>query len=220
MSCIYFYLNRLSVKRFLGLFLGAVFVVVTFGVLGDMRQTANPFFYLIKDEYVDIFGSLPSGLLWFYVYLTAGLSNFFNNIDSLATNFQFGYSFSNMLPSVLRTSLGLDQRNDMLDFVDLNLNTSTIYAGFVSDFGALGSVFMVAFVQLVCCFVYYSLLNGKPWGIFAYSVCFQILAFSIFYDMFFLLPTLFQLSMCFFLYLYLNVIFFRSSGKRVAKLTS
>ena len=203
-ACMYFYFNRITFKSSILLIFSSVSAVIAFGVLGNMRQTANPFFYLIKTEYVDFFGALPSGFLWFYVYLTAGMSNFFNNIDLLSTNFQFGYSLSNMLPSVVRSFFDLNTRNDAFTFVDANLNTSTIYAGFVSDFGAIGGVFLVAIVQLFCCLAYSLFRNRKPWGIFAYSACFQVLTFSIFYDMFFLLPTLFQFVICFFLYIYLN----------------
>lgn len=204
MACIYFYFNKLTLWRTTLLLFFSILVVVIFGAVGDMRQTANPFAYLVVDEYSDFFAALPSGFLWFYVYLTAGLSNFFANIEALSTNFNFGYSFSNMLPSVVKNMLGLDSRNDLLVFVDVNLNTSTVYAGFISDFGALGAIILVSIIQFFCCYAYSLLLRGRPWGVFAYAVCFQILMFTIFYDMFFLLPTLFQFVICFSLCLFLK----------------
>lgn len=203
--CVSLLLTKVSYKKVLTLIMVALSVVVVFGYLGDMRQTSNPFSYLVSGTSAEVFEALPSGFLWFYVYLTAGLSNFFHNVDIVNPAWSVSYSMSNMLPSVVKDFFGLDARNDLFTFVDRNLNTSTIYAGFVSDVGALGGFIFVGAIQLVCCCIYNASLKGKPWGIFAYSVAFQILVFSIFYDMFFLLPTLFQFFICFMLYTFSNV---------------
>ncbi|MBR7198743.1 O-antigen polymerase [Pseudomonas sp. 14A] len=205
--CVSLLLTRVSYKKIFGLMLLALSVVVVFGYLGDMRQTSNPFAYLISGQSAEVFDALPSGFLWFYVYLTAGLSNFFHNIDTITPAWSVSYSMSNMLPSVVKGFFGLDARNDLFTFVDRNLNTSTIYAGFVSDAGAFGGFLFVALIQFICCCIYNASLKGKPWGIFAYSVAFQILVFSIFYDMFFLLPTLFQFFICYSLYVFANLRF-------------
>ncbi|KAA0987722.1 oligosaccharide repeat unit polymerase [Pseudomonas sp. ANT_J12] len=203
--CVSLVLTKISYKKIATLVVVLLSVVVVFGYLGDMRQTSNPFSYLVSGTSAEVFDALPSGFLWFYVYLTAGLSNFFHNIDTVSPAWSVSYSMSNMLPSVVKASFGLDARNDLFTFVDRNLNTSTIYAGFVSDVGAFGGFLFVALIQLVCCCIYNASLKGKPWGIFAYSVAFQILVFSIFYDMFFLLPTLFQFFICFSLYVFANL---------------
>lgn len=202
MTCVFLLVTRVSVKKVGLLAIAGLVVIVIFGLLGDMRQTENPFSYLVTGEAAKFFEGLPSGFLWFYVYLTAGLSNFFHNVDTVNPAWGFSYSLANMLPSVVKTFFQLDPRNDLFEFVDANLNTSTIYAGSVSDFGPLGGFVAVTIVQFVCCYVYSLTLKGKPWGIFAYTVAFQILIFSIFYDMFFLLPTLFQFAICVLLYLY------------------
>ncbi|MEZ1315607.1 O-antigen polymerase [Pseudomonas fluorescens] len=202
MTCVWLLLTRVTLRKFGMIIAGALAVVVVFGLIGDMRQTENPFAYIVNENAKEIFSTLPSGFLWFYVYLTAGLSNFFYNIDSVIPTWNFTYSMSNMLPSVVRSYLDLDPRNDMFEFVDANLNTSTIYAGSVSDFGPLGGFLTVSLVQFVCCYIYIIAKQGRPWGLFAYTVAFQILIFSVFYDMFFLLPTLFQFAICLLLYLY------------------
>ncbi|NNA97961.1 O-antigen polymerase [Pseudomonas gessardii] len=212
MACVLFLLTRLNAKKIFALTLGLIGVIIAFGYIGDLRQTANPFSYLVTGQTAEVFSVLPSGFLWFYVYLTAGLSNLFHNIDSLAPAGGLSYTFSNMLPSIVRSYFEIGARNDLFVFVDPNLNTSTIYAGAVSDLGPVGGFFAVLIVQLVCCYAYILSLKGKPWGIFAYTVAFQILTFSIFYDMFFLLPTLFQFAICFLLYVYC---FFRRRSMRL-----
>ncbi len=193
---------KVKPKYLLALLLLGLMFIVGFGFLGDMRQNANPFEYLVQDEYKEIFSSLPSGFLWVYVYLTAGLSNLFYNLPTLEPTYTFNYSFSNMLPTVVREFFDISGRNDLFLFVDHNLNTSTVYAGFASDFWILGGFVMVALIQLFACVAYRIAMGGRPWGIFAYTVFFQILLFSIFYDMFFLLPTLFQLAMTMLLFAY------------------
>ncbi|WP_458128153.1 O-antigen polymerase [Pseudomonas sp. Z2-11] len=211
MTCVWLLLTRMTLRKVAMIFIGALLVVVIFGLIGDMRQTQNPFSYIVNDDAKDVFALLPSGFLWFYVYLTAGLSNFFYNVDSIIPTGSFSYSMSNMLPSVVRSYFELDPRNDLFKFVDPNLNTSTIYAGSVSDFGPLGGVVAVTLVQIVCCYIYLLAKRGRPWGLFAYTVAFQVLIFSVFYDMFFLLPTLFQFAICLLLYLYYSASLIKKS---------
>ena len=201
MLCVNLFMRRIKISHYIIFLILGLSVVVLFGVLGDMRQTVNPFAYLIRDN-DSMLHYLPSGFLWFYVYLTAGLSNFFYNVDMVSPTLLPLYSFSNMLPSIIRTYLELDPRNDLFTFVDPNLNTSTAYAGFVSDFGAIGAFILMGLIQTLCCYIYSLARNGRPWFIFAYTVAFQILVFSIFYDMFFLLPTLFQFAVSFGLYVF------------------
>jgi oligosaccharide repeat unit polymerase len=195
MGCIYLILNKVKLSQILLMLIACLTVVVAFGMLGDMRQTINPFSYLIRDNY-SLLHELPSGFLWFYVYLTAGLSNLFNNVDVINPSYIPQFSFSNMLPTIVRNMLEIDPRNDAFTFVDPNLNTSTAYAGFVSDFGVIGGVVFFGLIHVIVCQIYKAALHGKPWSIFSYTVAVQIIAFSIFYDMFFLLPTLFQFIIC------------------------
>ena len=193
MTVIYLMRNRISAMTFVRALIFAISIVVLFGIIGDLRGTANPFSYLINENARDIFDTLPSGFLWTYVYMTAGINNIFANIDLIAPSWSGMYTLSNMVPSIIKHFLELDARNDLLQFVDRNLNTSTIYAGFVSDFGAIGGIALVYAVQQIATNVYFKAKRGNASDILAYSVMFQILAFSIFYDMFFLLPTLMQL---------------------------
>lgn len=199
---VFFLMRTLSFRVVVTLIISAITAIFLFGYVGDLRQVLNPFSYLVSKDYVEFFSALPSGFLWFYVYLTSGMSNLFYNVDTLQPAYSFGYSFYNLIPSALKVWFGFDQRSDLFVFVDGNLNAATFYSGFVSDFGPIGAFFIVAFIQFCCCFTYAVARKGRPWGIFAYAVALQILIFSIFYDMFFLLPILFQfvlaMMFCFF----------------------
>jgi oligosaccharide repeat unit polymerase len=193
MVAVYLLMHRVRVTAVIGIAVSAVILIVLFGVLGDLRDTPNPFDYLVEDQAKDLFDILPSGFLWVYVYATSSLNNFLANVDSVVPAGLPVYSMSNMFPSVIRTAFGMDPRNDLFEFVDQNLNTSTVYAGAVSDFGPIGGVILVYVIQQVASNYYSKAGSMDISGILGYSVMFQVLLFSVFYDMFFLLPTLMQL---------------------------
>ncbi|NWC95264.1 MULTISPECIES: O-antigen polymerase [unclassified Pseudomonas] len=199
---VFFLMRTLGLRVIITLLISAITAIFLFGYVGDLRQVLNPFAYLVSPGYVDFFSALPSGFLWFYVYLTSGTSNLFYNVELVEPAYSFGYSVYNLIPSALKVWFGFDQRSDLFVFVDGNLNAATFYSGFVSDFGSIGAFLIVFFIQFCCCLTYVIAKKGRPWGIFAYAVAFQILIFSIFYDMFFLLPILFQfvlaMTYCFF----------------------
>ena len=66
MACVLFLLTKLNTKKVFWLVLGLVLVIVAFGYIGDLRQTANPFSYLVSGQTAEVFAGLPSGFLWFY----------------------------------------------------------------------------------------------------------------------------------------------------------
>lgn len=197
MVAVYLIMHRVRFKSIVGILISVMVLVVLFGVLGDMRDTPNPFDYLVEDKAKDFFDFFPSGFLWVYVYSTSSINNLFSNIDSVIPVGFPVYSISNMFPSVFRIAFGMDPRNDQFDFVDQNLNTSTIYAGYVSDFGPIGAVILVFVIQLMAAGFYFKARTRDIAGVLGYSVMFQVLLFSVFYDMFFLLPTLMQLYIVF-----------------------
>lgn len=195
MLAVYLLMHRVRVVSLVAIFVIGLLAIILFGVIGDMRDTPNPFDYLVEDHAKAVFNELPSGFLWVYVYATSSLNNFLANVDSVVPVGLPVYSMSNMFPSVLRMALGMDPRNDQFDFVDQNLNTSTVYAGVVSDFGPIGAVLFVYSIQQVAAYYYFRAQRRDVAGVLGYSVMFQVLLFSVFYDMFFLLPTLMQLCL-------------------------
>jgi len=197
---VFLMMHRTTVKSLAWMVVICAAAVLAFGILGDLRQQANPLAYLVKPEYEGVFASLPNGFLWFYVYMTSGMSNLFFNIDTLEPVFSFSYSFYNLLPSAIKGMLNMESRSDLFQWVDPNLNAATYYAGYVADFGPLGAFCLASVIQLCACVTYSIGTQGRPWGILAYSVMLQILVFTIFYDMFFLLPVLFQLLLAFLLF--------------------
>jgi len=208
-AAVFIIMRKLKFSAWIGLFSSAVFAILLFGYVGDMRQEANPFKHLVRIEYADFFASIPSGFLWVYIYITSGLSNLFHNIDILQPVYAFDHTFYNLIPSVLKEFSGLEQRKDLFVLVDDSLNASTFYAAYISDFGIVGAFFTAAFVQICCCSTYLIAQRGRPWGIFSYAVSLQIIVFSIFYDLFFILPVLMQFGFAFIYYIAYKIKIFK-----------
>lgn len=192
MQCLAIFLmtHRVGIKRIATLTVLAFCNILLFGYLGNLRGTSNPFDYLISDRWYSTFEALPSGFLWVYIYVTSGINNIFYNIDTIQPTWSFDKTFFNLVPSFLRGGAG--SRADNLVFADQNLNVSTFYASIISDFGALGGFCFASIVIFVAFLCFINARSQQIWGILAYSVLFQVLVFSTFYDMFLLLPTMMQ----------------------------
>ena len=185
--------NRINVRKFLRLLFIVTANVTLFGWVGDIRGNNNPFRYLVVENWGDFFDFMPSGFLWIYVYMTSAINNLFLNVDVIEPLYRFEKTFSNMLPSAVEDLLGIADPKNLFVFADSNLNVSTMYAGAVSDFGPIGGWAMVSFVLTFAIIVFAKAQKGSIAAILCYSVVYQTILFSIFIDMFFLLPTIMQM---------------------------
>ena len=194
MQCLgtYVMIRKIKIINILYLFFIALLFVIVFGEIGNFRSEGNVLLYLITEQ--SIMHVLPDGFLWVYVYITTGINNIFYSYPSLASvGFPF-YSILNLVPSAIKNIFGSFELNESLvQLVDSNLNTSTFLAGYISDFGYLGGVVGTAILAFAARINYRRAKNGNFGYLIGYSIIYQCLIFSPFYDMFFLLPTLFQL---------------------------
>lgn len=198
MQCValYFLLYRVSLKAILIFLIFGLTLIILFGVTGDLRGYVNPFASLVNDDAEWIFNNLPSGFLWVYIYVTTGINNINANITMISPSYMPWYSVSNLVPSAIKILISDDKRNDALVFVDEGLNTSSFYAGYLSDFGALGAFLFVVMLQFIWAWFYVSATQQKKVSsILAYAIILQCVIFSIFYDLFLLLPYIFQIML-------------------------
>lgn len=190
---VFLFIFKINKKRMIQVSLFFLAFIILFGILGNFRAPyGNPLEYLVADKTKSLFMIIPSGFLWIYVYVTAGLSNVFYNVNIIEPVYKLEYSIANLVPNVIKNYLKINPVNTKIKLVDGMLNTSTVYSGFMSDFGAIGGFIGVSFILTIALYTYRSSLKLTPWALASYSVMAQILVFSVFYDMFFLLPTLFQ----------------------------
>lgn len=200
-AAVYLLLRPVGVKRLSLIGLVIFLCIVMFGVVGNYRGTSNPFDYLLTEESSQaLFGFLPDGFLWFYVYITTGLNNIAFSINLIEPNYTPYYSVINLLPSFLRFNIEDYVLNgSLVELVDENLNTSTFYSGYLSDFGLFGAFLAGVSLQLLAVICYRKARRGNVSAVLAYSIVFECVVFSIFYDMFLLLPYLLQILMAFYL---------------------
>ncbi len=188
-AIIYIFFSGLSILKIGKILLTSTITIIFFGLLGDIRGTENPFFYLINEQYREIFDSIPTGFLWIYIYITSPLSNYAFNADSIDPTWSFTYSIVNLFPSFLRPT-NLDSA-DAFEFVDKSLNVSTIFASSHSDFGYYGDLTLIL-ILIIWAYFWYIKLKQSVFYILPYSIVCCVMIFSVFYNLFFLYPYLFS----------------------------
>ena len=194
MFCVYSIAKGLRLgSAFKGLLL-LLGVLILFGVIGDIRTAeAKPFVNLVVEQHKSFFSYIPSGFLWVYVYITSPLNNIIANIDHITPTFTPFYSFIFFVPTAIRNFLSIDpQQLEPLHLVASNLNVSTFYSGFIADFGMLWTIVIVAIIQLIVT-LFYLIGRSKIWALLGYSVLFQCVVFSIFFNLFFSWVYVFQI---------------------------
>jgi oligosaccharide repeat unit polymerase len=175
----------LNLSRILIITFSVLGMILFFGVIGDTRQTGNPFLYLVNPDYRSIMEILPSGVLWVYVYITSPMANLIANIEIVKPSYLPFQTLGALLPSVIRDKFqsGAD---DPIELIDSNLNVSTFYSNFLADYGIMGALIMVAFIHFIIVIIYLRVREGKAWAMVAYSVLYQCMIFSIFVNLFLL----------------------------------
>jgi len=189
--CVVMLLSRSGILSMWKYAILAIFVIIGFGYFGDLRQTYNPFIPLVNDEWRSFFENIPSGFLWVYIYFTSGYNNLIFNVDLINPTYFPYYSLAKLVPSVVYNLLGVTKTLDGFEFVNENLNVSTIYASFYSDFGIL-AFFPVFFIQGLAVYFYKRAWRGDFFSLLKYSIVFQAIIFSPFIDTFFYLPFIVQ----------------------------
>jgi oligosaccharide repeat unit polymerase len=179
----------------------ALIIVIGFGALGDLRTGAANFLAVAQptEAYPQW---LPSGVLWFYIYLTTPLNNLAYTIASVrpSNNFLFPNTVAPLFPTVVRNVIYGSSLETALsgELVDETFNVSTAYIGPVQDYGALGMMCFSLFISILAAF-YWWRANFRDELI--YIVIAQCLLISVFYDYFFSLPIITQV---FWIYLFLS----------------
>lgn len=204
-ALVYFLYKKLTLNVFLKVFFVLVLIIFLFGAVGDIRGAENPYNYLIADE-DSVLNILPSGFTWFYVYITAGLSNLTFNFDHIVPAYDFA-SFQDLFPSVIRNiiypNLGF---HDSMQLVDSNTNVSTMFEKLLPDLGSFGSLIVVFLMLSLFSYAYRNLLRSYKFSIYPYAVAIQCVIFSGFYNLFFI--------QTYFLLFIITLLFVRITFKR------
>lgn len=186
--------TRPSIRRVFYLSLFGMVVIISFGILGDIRQGENPYYGFVVNSWRGVFESMPSGFLWFYVYFVSGFNNFLYNAPLIDPTYLPVFTFAKLVPSAVYNIFDIEKAVDSFEFVNAGLNVSTIYSGFYSDFG-LFAFLPVFFIQFIASYSFAKAQSGNILHLLSFSVCCQAIVFSPFIDTFFYLPFVSQFAL-------------------------
>ncbi|BDU54580.1 hypothetical protein LTEGF4_02610 [Limnohabitans sp. TEGF004] len=171
-------------------------VIVGFGVIGDARS--SDFYQTIGLN--DVNPLIPSGFIWFYIYMVTPLNNLFYNVsyDSYLLVENASAFFYSILPTVVKVAMfDVDVENRWAqDFLQTGLlpntsfNVSTALIQAYLDAGLYGIWLNVASLGFLAGIFYKRISN--IFSLMIYAVVGQCLLLSIFYNMIIYPPVLFQ----------------------------
>lgn len=195
----FLFFRYLSYKKVLKIILGVLIVFYAFGAVGDFRVGYKMNFLneIVSEDYQELFGEyLPSGFTWGYLYFTGSLDNINANIDKLEPNYIPYNSIATLFPSVIRDLIWQKTENYDTNYVmkmtNPLVNTFTYIAGFLVDFGILGTIIMVFIIQFFINRLYIKAKSGHIGAQIAYIPILASIFLSVFADYLFTLVVIFQ----------------------------
>jgi len=196
---VYLFYKRISIKNIIKLILTIVIVIYIFGTIGDYRVKYNTKFLtdMVSSKYQKLFVyELPSGFTWTYLYFTASLDNINTNIHNLNPQYIPDKSVQTLFPTVIRSLIWTDKNYYTRYAMKMSnplINTFTYLSGFLVDFGIVGTIIIVFFLQLFINQIYYKAKTGNIGAQLAYPALLSAIFLSVFANYFFTLVIIFQI---------------------------
>jgi oligosaccharide repeat unit polymerase len=184
-----------TLKRVLRVFAASVLLVLIFGYMGDIRSGSDVFRQVARptNNYPDW---LPSGVLWFYIYITSPLANLVNTTEMSkpADDPLFSRTILFMFPNPLRAAMYGKQFSDDQqgagDLVTPTLTVSSAYVGPYLDNGFWGIGCYSALLGVIS--AYWWRRRNTFRDELRYMIIGQCLLFSVFWNFLFYTPLLVQ----------------------------
>lgn len=188
-------LRGVNLKRMLRGFMASVLVVLMFGYMGDIRSGASAFRDLARptNNYPEW---LPSGVLWFYIYITSPIANLVHTTEMSKPAYDplFSRTILFMFPTPIRYAIyGKQFSEDQQaagDLVTPSLTVSSAYVGPYLDYGFWGIGCYSALLGVISayCWRRQSTFRDK----LRYVIIGECLLFSVFWNFLFYTPLLAQ----------------------------
>ena len=174
--------------------MSTILVIVLFGYVGNLRSGSASSFRALAQPTSNYPEWLPSGVLWFYIYLTSPLDNlgYTATVRKPVYNILFPRTTYFLFPTPIRHALfGKDSKlGHDSDLVESNLNVSSAYIGPYVDYGYAGIASYSILLGLLSSLVWRTRKNIR--GLLLYAIMAQCLVFSVFYNFLFYNPFLGQ----------------------------
>ncbi len=160
---LYVYINGL--KGLFRLFLLSFALILIFGLIGDIRTGRDLFLSLsaLKIDYPDW---LPSGFIWFYIYLITPLLNYVQMVKLTNSDFIVLDLFSWLIPPrVLAIFTGENDKSAFNFENEWQISGAfNIASGFSSIYPTLGGHMGVVFFSLIIGFLLYKIRQPKSFS--------------------------------------------------------
>jgi oligosaccharide repeat unit polymerase len=188
-------LHAISLKKMLRAVIASVIIVLMFGYMGDFRS-GSAMFREVARPTSNYPGWLPSGYLWFYIYISSPLANLVHTTEMSkpANDPFFSRTVLFMFPTPLRNAIYGQQfsedQKDAGDLVTPTLTVSSAYVGPYLDYGfwGIGSYSTLLGVISAYCWRRRSTFRDK----LRYAIVGECLLFSVFWNFLFYTPLLAQ----------------------------
>jgi oligosaccharide repeat unit polymerase len=191
-AVIYACVRRLSLQKLVVYCCAALIVLAGFGALGDARTGAKKFESLAmpSENYPE---ALPSVFLWGYMYAVTPLMNLIYTRDTRDSGHDLLmlHTIAPLLPSVLRSRLIANEKNQKGNVISQAFNVSTAFVDSYTDAGLLGVMLFAFGISIPCVFYWYRYANDD-YSLLIFSVLMQCLILTVFYDHFLSLPVITQ----------------------------
>ncbi len=181
-------------------------LVIMFGVLGNIRSKSSEMSgqdYFKNVAQINTAGNnVPSILLWGYMYIASPLSNLQYNLDNTSPSYKVIGFFDKMIPNIFRDYF--KDTSNKIKLISPNFNVSTAYINSYVTFGWLG--IYIYFAILLFAVIFFRILAYfNLYFLFCYVVIVPIVALTIFDNLLFYLPVIFQIFIFFFVILCGNI---------------
>lgn len=207
---LYIMMRKIKAKTITILVGCALAIIILFGVIGNQRNggavseaTEAMVRELVDSKHVDTMTKLPSGFTWVYWYFTCSTNNLIFNIEKLHPNYLPDNTLKRLLPSVLRGLLFEEKEYEdsyVFEMDNTIVNTFTLYATYLTDFGVPMTMFLFFFVGWFFYKVYYRALAGRLNYFLMYPAIIMVICLSVFDDFMLSLPTIFQLVITYYMF--------------------
>jgi len=192
-SIVFLSMKIVQIRAIIRITITVLLLVLIFGFVGDLRSGSEEFRSLAQPtaQYPD---GLPSGVLWAYIYVTTPINNLIYTVHSFhpLNSAMFPNTASSLFPTVIRSIIYPEQvgHAENENLVTQAFNVSTAYIGPYEDYGLFGVGLFSILTAFACHFFWYR--NGLR-DILIFAVLTQCLVFTLFANLFFLLPVITQI---------------------------
>jgi oligosaccharide repeat unit polymerase len=188
-ACCYLVYNP---KKSLKIFLWGAIIMGLFIIVGNFRTGLIHLINVLQPKpYIPEF-LYP--FLWIYAYVVTPFNNINASFDQITPVGLPIYELYLLIPTFLRPEIGAEIDTGY-NLVHNNMNVSTFYLAPLLDFGRIYSFFLMTLFQYFFVRSYRKAIQTKsPIHLIEYSVLYMITVLSIFNNLLFFLPIIFQLA--------------------------